>query len=106
MIQFVVNLHMLHAENKPTHGISTPAWRVFGSFSTLLTILERHEWQKQQASVGALDHTAWMFFSGCDVEDSTLRCGHCLMIWRSCVAKWLLRRANAQRHLISSSDGA
>jgi hypothetical protein len=22
MIQFVVNLHMLHAENKPTHGIS------------------------------------------------------------------------------------
>jgi hypothetical protein len=68
MIQFVVNLHVLHAENKPTHGMRTPAWRVSGSFSTLCTILERHEWQKQQGSTGALDHTAWMLFSGCDVE--------------------------------------
>ena len=68
MIQFVMNLHMLHAENKPTHGMCTPARRVSGSFSTLLTILERHEWQKQQGDTGALDHTAWMLFSGCDVE--------------------------------------
>jgi hypothetical protein len=68
MIQLVLNLHVLHAENKPTQGMCTPAWRVIGSFSTLLTILERHEWQKQQASEGTLDHTAWMFFSGCDVE--------------------------------------
>jgi hypothetical protein len=34
----------------------------------LLTIVERHNWQKQMAATGHLNETAWLYFAGLDVE--------------------------------------
>jgi hypothetical protein len=68
MVQLLANVHMLQVAGKPSGGLLPAVRRIYGSFGTLLTIVERHEWQKQQGKAGALDHMAWMFFAGCDVE--------------------------------------
>jgi hypothetical protein len=68
MVQLCVNLYMQNARGKSSSGTLRAVQRVAGSFDTLLTILERHEWQKQQGDAGVLNHTSWMLFAGCDIE--------------------------------------
>jgi hypothetical protein len=42
--------------------------RLAGEFDTLLTILQRSEWQKTMAARQQLNHTSWLFFATLDVE--------------------------------------
>ena len=68
MIQLWVNLHTQNNRGKPVLDMFRAVQRVASSFDTLLTILERHEWQKQQGNAGVLNHTSWALFAGCDIE--------------------------------------
>jgi hypothetical protein len=42
--------------------------KVAGELSTLYTIAERCDWQKQCAEKAWLDHLEWLYFTVCDVE--------------------------------------
>jgi hypothetical protein len=62
-------LHIRHSAGETEtdrlyHAVSA----LSAEHSTLLTILERNEWQKAQARAGRLDHTLWLFFASLDVE--------------------------------------
>src|SRR6185436_7009889 len=67
LVQYLLNLHILDNQGLAPRSLR-PAQRIWSSVSSLLTVLERHDWQKSQASAGHLDSTSWMFFASCDVE--------------------------------------
>ena len=61
-----VHLHM--AQGGLSGSLAAAVNRVNGDHGTLLTILERSQWQKEMAQRGSLDQTAWFYFAGLDVE--------------------------------------
>jgi hypothetical protein len=68
LVQLHLNLHVLDVQGLPTLGLFGATRRLAGSYSTVLTILQRHDWQKTQAAAGHLDMFAHIYFSACDVE--------------------------------------
>jgi hypothetical protein len=67
-IQLWSALHIKRATGADVGRVFGPVSRLAGEFETLLTILERSNWQKTAASQGHLDQTAWLFFASLDVE--------------------------------------
>ncbi len=68
LIQLLANAHVESVSGRTDHGLLEPARRIQAAFATLLTIVDRHNWQKELGASGSLDHTRWLFFAGCDVE--------------------------------------
>ncbi len=60
--------HLQHAQRGEGSALLSALNRVNGDHATLLTIVERNEWQKQMARRSELDHNAWFYFAGLDVE--------------------------------------
>lgn len=61
-------LHMRSAKGEDVARLQAAVVGLSGEHSSLLTILERSEWQKRMAKSGQLDHMSWLFFATLDVE--------------------------------------
>jgi len=68
LVRLSSELHVRSAMRNDADPLLAAVRRLTAAHSTLVTILERSEWQKGAAQSGHLDHTLWMFFSSCDVE--------------------------------------
>lgn len=62
-----VELHVRQSQGLDRH-LAAAVSALHAEHATLLTILERAEWQKRSALDGHLNDTLWFFFSALDVE--------------------------------------
>jgi hypothetical protein len=68
LVQLSGELHIRRAKGENVGELHGAVSRLTAEHSTLLTILERSEWQKVCARTNQLDGTLWFYFAALDVE--------------------------------------